>query len=329
MLPKYSIAIPVYNRQDYLKSAIALCLIQTVDDFEIVVSDDCSADDLQSVAEGFEDSRIRYSRSNVRLGAAKNHERAVTLSQGKYVVNLHSDDMLLPNCLEAAGAALDERPYAAATYFAHAYVKKEKVNGTSLIPSIRFADHTSLSENPWLEQFTGTNPSCCLFRRETFNRIGGYRTSLRFAYDWDLYKRFLASGGVIFLPQVLCAYRLHEEQARSTSSIDGLWDMLDLWPLKENAHWLAKDIAVLVVSQCANVLRKGEGIRGIAGVLDQVRRHGLGWRVLAGVPGALREKLRRRMVGDIPVDIIHYVEPLNRDAALEKVRALVRDYGTA
>src|SRR5512132_3203751 len=115
MPPKYSIAIPAHNRQDYLKSAIASCLTQTVDDFEIVVSDDCSVDDLQSVVDAFGDSRIRYYRSKVGLGASKNHARSVALSQGKYGINLHSDDMLLPNCLEVAGAVLDARPHAGAT----------------------------------------------------------------------------------------------------------------------------------------------------------------------------------------------------------------------
>jgi glycosyltransferase involved in cell wall biosynthesis len=330
MSPKFSIAIPVYNRREYLKSAVASCLVQTVNSFEIVVSDDCSGDDLQRVAEAFGDSRIRYSRSNVRLGATKNHERAVALSQGKYVLNLHSDDMLLPNCLEVAGAALDGRPYAAATYFGCAYLKKDKVDGTSLVPDVGFSDRTGLGEHPWLEKFHGTGPSCCLFRRENFDRLGGYRTSLRFAYDWDIYMRFLASGGgVIFLPQVLCSYRFHDEQAVQTSNIDGLWDMLDLWALEENAHWLAKDIAGLVVSQCTGALRKGEGVAGIAAILGQVRRRGLGWRVLAGVPGAFQEKFCRRVFGDIPEDTRHYVVPLNREAALEKANAMIQANGTA
>ena len=231
--------------------------------------------------------------------------------------------MLLPNCLEVAGTALDERSHAAATYFSFAYLKEDRVEGSSLVPNLGFADSTTRSEHPWLNSFTNTIPSCCLFRKEAFDRIGGYRTNLRFAYDWELYMRFLAAGGgVVFLPQVLCIYRLHNEQARQTANLDGLWDMLDLWT-HEYAHWGAKTIASMVINQCTMALRKGDGIAGAAAILGQVRRRRLGLRVLAGVPGAFRVKLRRRIFGDISDDQVHYIAPLNRDAALEKANSLV------
>ena len=102
MKHKFTIAIPVYNRPEYLRQAIRSCLAQTVPDFEIVVSDDCSPDDLGSVVSSFGDSRISYHRSMERLGAARNHQLSVSLSQGEYVVNLHSDDLLLPTYLESA-----------------------------------------------------------------------------------------------------------------------------------------------------------------------------------------------------------------------------------
>ena len=73
---RFSIVIPAYNRGEYLRQALASCLAQTTSDFEVIVSDDCSAEDLQSVAASFGDARIKYSKSEIRLGAAKNHQRA-------------------------------------------------------------------------------------------------------------------------------------------------------------------------------------------------------------------------------------------------------------
>ena len=100
MTPKYSVAIPAYNRSDYLRQALESCLRQTVDDFEVIVSDDCSSEDLGAVVRSFGDPRIVYHRSEVRLGATANHQRAVTLSRGTYAITLNSDDLLLPDCLE-------------------------------------------------------------------------------------------------------------------------------------------------------------------------------------------------------------------------------------
>jgi glycosyltransferase involved in cell wall biosynthesis len=199
MTPRFSIVIPAYNRREYLKQAIASCLKQTAREFEIIVSDDCSSDDLRLVTESFGDSRVKYHRSESRLGAARNHQHAVSLSSGTYAIALHSDDLLLPECLEMAGAALDLNPAAAAVYFPCIYLTGLKLGGSSLVPTLRFADGVIFRQNPWLEKYSGVNPSCCLFRRSAFDLIGGYRTSLRFAYDWEIYMRFLEiGGGVVF-----------------------------------------------------------------------------------------------------------------------------------
>jgi glycosyltransferase involved in cell wall biosynthesis len=321
--PKFSIVIPVYNRREYLRQAIASCLKQTAREFEIIVSDDCSSEDLRLVTASFGDSRVKYYRSGSRLGAARNHQHAVSLSSGVYVIALHSDDLLLPECLEMAGAALDINAAAAAVYFPCIYLSGLKVNGFSLVPMVRFADGGTFRKNPWLEQYSGVNPSCCLFRRTAFDLIGGYRTSLRFAYDWEIYMRFMERGGVIFLSQVLSIYRQHEEQAIRTSSLDGLRDMLDLWKVKEYSHFPAWEIAGLVLTQSGKAIRNGGQI---SDVINEVTARHLARRVLPGLPRALYEKIRRRICNvDVNVDR-HYEKPLNLDNALRSATEVIADY---
>jgi glycosyltransferase involved in cell wall biosynthesis len=311
---KFSIVIPVYNRPEYLRQAIASCLKQTAREFEIIVSDDCSLEDLRPVTESFGDSRIKYYRSQSRLGAARNHQHAVLLSSGVYAIALHSDDLLLPECLETAGAALDLNPAAAAVYFPCIYLSRLTLNGFSLVPMIRFADGGIFRKNSWLEQYSGVNPSCCLFRRTAFDLIGGYRTSLRFAYDWEIYMRFMEiGGGVIFLSQVLSIYRQHEEQAIRTSSLDGLRDMLDLWKVKEYSHFPAWEIAGLVLTQSGKAIRNGSPI---SDVINEVTARQLTRRVLPGLPRALYEKIRRRIRNvDVNADK-NYEKPLDLESAL-------------
>ena len=134
--PKFSIAIPAYNRGDYLRQTLKSCLAQTVQDFEVVISDNCSTENLQAIAESLHDPRIRYFRSDVPLVVAKNHERAVSLTVCEYVVCLHSDDLLLPNYLEEAGDALDHRIEAAAVYSSIAILTGSKMNGCRPIPEL-------------------------------------------------------------------------------------------------------------------------------------------------------------------------------------------------
>lgn len=234
---------------------------------------------------------------------------------------MHSDDLLLPDCLETAGQALDECEVAAAAYFSMTYLVGSKIEGFHPVPKLRFADRATLRINPWLEKFHGINPTCCVFRRSAFEKVGGYRTSLRFAYDYDLYMRFLTrGGGVVFLPQVLCVYRKHAGQAVQTSSIDGLYDVLDLWQLKEYSHWAAFEIADLVLTHLTETLRAGKSVWGI---FEHVRRSGVGWRVLGGMPNAIRARLRRRRNrGNVEADS-NYESPANLEYALRAANALV------
>jgi glycosyltransferase involved in cell wall biosynthesis len=318
---KFSIVIPVYNRSEYLRQAIASCLKQTTPEFEIIVSDDCSSEDLRLVTESFRDPRIKYCRSESRLGAARNHQHAVSLSSGIYTIALHSDDLLLPECLEMAGAALDLNPAAAAVYFPCIYLSGLKLNGFSLVPTVRFADGATFRNNPWLEQYSGVNPSCCLFRRASFDSIGGYRISLRFAYDWEIYMRFMArGGGVIFLSQAQAIYRQHEEQAIRTSSLDGLRDILDLWKVKEYSHFPAWEIAGLVLTQSGNAIRNGGQI---SEVINEVTARHLMRRLLPGLPRALYEKIRRR-IRNVDTNVHRNFEmPINLEKALRSATEIM------
>ena len=58
--PKISVIMAVYNGQEYLKEAINSVLIQTFNDFEFIIIDDCSTDNTHKIIESFNDKRIRY-----------------------------------------------------------------------------------------------------------------------------------------------------------------------------------------------------------------------------------------------------------------------------
>jgi glycosyltransferase involved in cell wall biosynthesis len=320
MKPKFTIAIPAYNLPEYLRQAIRSCLAQTAYDFEIVVSDDCSAEDLGLVAKSFGDSRIKYYRNAGRLGATKNFQRSAYLSRGEYVVNLNSDDLLLPTYLEVAGAALDQCGEAAAVYSAIMCLTGSTITRWHSVPKVRFANRQQYLENPWLEKFHDIGPTCCLFRKSAFERIGGYRVSLRFAADWDLFMRFMTiGGGVLFMPQILSVARSHDGQMTQISTSDGLLDMLDLWQLDEYSHWPAWEIAYLALTQASAGVRSGGAWFD---VLRQIRSRGLASRVLRGVPRALLEKARQRMrageVGDS-----NYEPPVNVESAIRAATALI------
>lgn len=64
---KYSFILPAYKAK-YLSMAIKSILNQTYTDFELVVIDDASPEDLRSIVESFSDDRVLYFRNPVNLG---------------------------------------------------------------------------------------------------------------------------------------------------------------------------------------------------------------------------------------------------------------------
>ncbi len=103
-MPFFSIVIPTFNRSDLFPYAVRSILNQTFEDFEIIISDNCSADDTPDVARQFTDPRIKYVRTPQHFTIADSWEFSRSHAAGKLIFMLSDDDALLP-------AALDQFAY--------------------------------------------------------------------------------------------------------------------------------------------------------------------------------------------------------------------------
>lgn len=118
----FSIVTPTRNRAASLGHALRSALAQTVDDFEIVVSNNHSSDATDDVVRQFDDPRIRYVRTDRDLSMADHWEFALGKATGDWVLFLCDDDALLPDCLDSLGkaaahdGALEVLQYAAIQY---------------------------------------------------------------------------------------------------------------------------------------------------------------------------------------------------------------------
>ena len=182
---------------------------------------------------------------------------------------------------------------------------------------LRFANRQTYIENPWLEKFHQTVPTCCLFRRTSFDRLGGYRTFLRFAYDWDLFFRFMTmSEGVLFLPEILSIYRKHEQQTSVVAGLGALYDVLDLWQFKEYSHFRSWEVADLVIQHLhMAMLAKSDWLD----IILEVRRRNLLSRVLWGSILCFPRRVGRKMARNASYSIENgrYQVPSNLDHALQ------------
>jgi glycosyltransferase involved in cell wall biosynthesis len=104
-MPKVSICIPTYNREDYLRQAIDSALNQTYVDCEIVVVDDGSTDRSGEIVKSI-GRNVRYMWVD-HIGQAAARNKLIESARGEYITFLDSDDLLFPDTVERLMNAIE------------------------------------------------------------------------------------------------------------------------------------------------------------------------------------------------------------------------------
>ena len=109
-----SIITPTWNSARFICETIQSVQSQTYQNWEMIISDDCSTDNTREVIEPYlkEDSRIKYICNPKNSGAAITRNNALKVAQGKWIAFLDSDDLWLPEKLEKQVTFMVEKGYA-------------------------------------------------------------------------------------------------------------------------------------------------------------------------------------------------------------------------
>lgn len=110
-MPVFSVVIPLYNKEQYIRETLQSALDQTFADFEIIIVNDGSTDNSAGVVKLFTDTRIHYIEiKNSGVSAARN--TAIKAAKGSIIAFLDADDLWQPNHLEALHELYLENPTA-------------------------------------------------------------------------------------------------------------------------------------------------------------------------------------------------------------------------
>jgi len=96
-MPRFSIVIPTRNRAYTLYYTLKTCLNQKeFDDYEIVVSDNCSEDNTAEMVKQFQSTKIKYFHTDTALAMVESFNYAVSRASGEYLIIIGSDDAVYP-----------------------------------------------------------------------------------------------------------------------------------------------------------------------------------------------------------------------------------------
>jgi radical SAM protein with 4Fe4S-binding SPASM domain len=205
--------MPVWNRAEIVPRAIQSVLAQTFEDYELIIVDDSSTDNLQEQVQPYLSERVRYFvRPHKGVSAARNY--GIRQSTHSWIAYLDSDNVWHPTFLERMAEAVigANRSVQAAYCQCHVFNKRKpnlmKVGGKPF-------NYKELLENSYIDLNT------LIHTRDILEFTSFHNESLKRLTDWDLILRIAEKVPLLFVPEVLVDYYLffHENSISQTESL--------------------------------------------------------------------------------------------------------------
>lgn len=210
--PTISVVIPTFEPQSFLLETLKGVLGQDLGDdpIQVVVVDDGSKrTDVRDLLARVEQSeRIELREHAETLGLAGNWNRAIGYAHGDFVHILHQDDVVAPGFYRALIDGMRRSPTIGMGFCRHAFIDE---HGRTDRISHRERWSAGVLRN-WLERISERQRLQCpaaIVRRDAYETLGGFRSDLRYALDWEMWVRIAARYEVWYEPRVLSYYRRH------------------------------------------------------------------------------------------------------------------------
>ncbi|MGN0213205.1 MAG: glycosyltransferase family 2 protein [Muribaculaceae bacterium] len=205
--PRFSFVLPAYKGR-YLAESIQSILTQTITDFELVIVNDCSPDDIAAIVAVNSDERIRYYENEQNIGGTDlvaQWNKCLSYARGEYVILATDDDLYEPNFLETFVPLIEKYPM---TDLFHARILTFNGNG---IIRIDFDYKEYMTFVDFLNRIVGFNwisgiPHY-IFRSEVLRNNGGF-VNLPLAWGSDAATAIMMSrNGVVSSQEILVRFR--------------------------------------------------------------------------------------------------------------------------
>ncbi len=198
---RISVCLLTYNHANVVESTVRSILDQTIDGYEVIISDDSSADGTweRILTMAGQDARITPVRTAENMGMARNANFAVSHSARPYIALLHHDDIYRRDLLEKWASVMDRfpdtnfvfNPYdiESADYTYGARLATERIDGRDFLERHLFAR--------WGCPVRGT----AMIRRSAWEKVGGIRARFDLLADIDMWMRLARTGAVGYVPE--------------------------------------------------------------------------------------------------------------------------------
>jgi len=251
--------MPLYNKREFVRCAVASVLAQHYIDFELLVVDDGSTDDsVVLLQQTFNDPRITII-SQVRAGVGAARNRGLSQSRGRIIAFLDADDEWLPNHLTDLLYLAERFPEAGIFTCRCGYLLNDKILVHSTRMHTPCLDDYFAAGGPKLNQTSTTG-----IRREVMLELGGFLEATPYGEDVEYWARIGLRYPMAFHPVCSAMYRI--EVPNSAMSLEP-WSAAEKPVVRTIRRYLDSEPAsqsrITVVNYAAFVLLQ-QAYNGIA-----------------------------------------------------------------
>jgi glycosyltransferase involved in cell wall biosynthesis len=222
MNPGLSVIVPTFNRASFIPGLIASLMSAGVQNLEIVIVDDGSLDDTESVVRAY-GPPVMYARQD-NAGPAVARNLGFSVSRGAYVTFLDSDDSWRPAAFRAFFAAVSSHAELPCVFGdasmgnpTDGFVSFVRTYGRDAFPAVPAKPIDTqlrlLDRWPFFRTMVRRNViflGSLIVRRDVFDTVGGFNPDLRGAADWELFLRLAAAYEMAWWTgEPVCEYLKH------------------------------------------------------------------------------------------------------------------------
>lgn len=196
--------MPVYNATPYLAEALESILMQTFKDWELILIDDGSTDDIMSVLSKYRDERVYYIKNEINLGLIKTLNKGIDYCSGDYIARMDADDISHPRRLEHQVNFMDKHPEYLMCGTNALVIDNDRLRTGKIrnLTSNDFLQVNLLFSTPFV------HPSM-MIRKEVLE-VNKYDENYKHAEDYELWCRIAHQGKIANIDKDLLLYRWHD-----------------------------------------------------------------------------------------------------------------------
>ncbi len=214
-----SVCIFTYNRSEFLAESIKSLLSQNYQNYEVVVVDDGSTEDNDSVIKSLGSDKVKYFRNNENKGRPFARNMCIEKAGGDYILWLGDDDLLSENTMRNYARIVAEKPDVDVIYSNIQVFDSDTGQKLELISAEDYTEsNETVLENMILG--SGITDTGSFIKKSLYEKVGNYSPEYLRAQDNEFWSRIALQVKFHKYDNVACLYRKHNSNASFGDFID-------------------------------------------------------------------------------------------------------------